>query len=130
MNNVNVKIVTTRKKEKNIRKKINGAIAFKTGYCRINFNKPIYIGTSISDLTKVIIQDFHYNYIKNKNGNKDEMLLTDTDRLMCKIDAENVCEDFCKDKDLFDFNNYPKNWKYYNKARNLIVDKKTNAACL
>ena len=98
MNNVNVKIVTTRKKEKNIRKKINGAIAFKTGYCRINFNKPIYIGTSISDLTKVIIQDFHYNYIKNKNGNKDEMLLTDTDRLMCKIDAENVCEDFCKDK--------------------------------
>ena len=109
MNNVNVKIVTTRKKEKNIRKKINGAIAFKTGYCRINFNKPIYIGTSISDLTKVIIQDFHYNYIKNKNGNKDEMLLTDTDRLMCKIDAENVCEDFCKDKDLFDFNNYPKN---------------------
>ena len=109
MNNVNVKIVTTRKKEKNVRKKINEAIAFKTGYCRINFNKPIYIGTSISDLTKVIIQDFHYNYIKNKNGNKDEMLLTDTDRLMCKIDAENVCEDFCKDKDLFDFNNYPKN---------------------
>ena len=36
------------------------------------------------------------------------MLLTDTDNLMHKTEADNVYEDFYKDKDLFDFSNYPK----------------------
>ena len=40
--------------------------------CRINLNKPIYIGISIIDLRKVLMQDFHYNYIKNKYNNKAE----------------------------------------------------------
>ena len=36
------------------------------------------------------------------------MLPTDSDSLMYKIEAENVYEDFYKDKELFDFSNYPK----------------------
>ena len=34
------------------------------------------------------------------------MLLTDTHSVTCNIEAENVCEDFYKDKELFDFSNY------------------------
>ena len=34
------------------------------------------------------MQGFHYNYIKNKYCDKDEMLLTNTDRLMYKIEAK------------------------------------------
>ena len=51
------------------------------------------------------MQDFHYNYIKNKYGDKAEMLLTDIDGLMYKIEAQNISEDFYKDKELFDFSN-------------------------
>ena len=36
------------------------------------------------------------------------MLLTDTDSIMCKIEAENVYEDFRKDKELYDFSNSAK----------------------
>ena len=38
--------------------------------------------------------------------------LTDTDTLMYKIETENVNEDLYKDKELFDFNNCPKDSKY------------------
>ena len=81
------------------------------------------MGTSILDLSKVLMQDFCYNYIKNKYGDKAESLLTDTDSLVYKIESENVYEDFCTDKNLFDFSNYPKDWKYYNNWNNLVVGK-------
>ena len=49
------------------------------------------------------------------------MLLTDTDTLMYKIKADNIHEDFYKNKELFGFSNYPKDSKYYNNANNLVV---------
>ena len=70
---------------------------------------------STLDLSKVLMQDFHYNYIKNKYGHKVGTFLRNTDSLMYKIEAENVYEDFYKDKELFEFSNLPKDLKYYNK---------------
>ena len=107
MNKVDVKIVTatrqcfnwlfrpTFKREKQFR---NRAIAFEKEKYRINLNKPIYIWITISDLRKVLMQDFHYNYIKNKCGDKAEMLLTDIDSFMYIIEVENIYEEFCKNK--------------------------------
>ena len=69
------------------------------------------------------MQDFHYNYIKNKYGGKAGMLLTDTDSLMYKIKVENVYEDSYKDKELPGFSNYPKDLRYYNNANSLVVGK-------
>ena len=48
------------------------------------------------------MQDFHCNYIKNKYGDKTEMLLTDTASLMYKTKAENVYDDFYNNKELYD----------------------------
>ena len=39
------------------------------------------------------MQDFHYDYIKNKYDGNAEMLLTNTDSVMHKIGTENVYED-------------------------------------
>ena len=59
------------------------------------------------------MQDFHYNYIKDKYGDNAEMLLTDSDSLMCNIEAKIFMKNSTKSKSyLFDFNNYPKNPKY------------------
>ena len=40
------------------------------------------------------MEDFRYNYIKNKHSDKVEMLLRDTDSLMYKTKAENIFEHF------------------------------------
>ena len=54
------------------------------------------------------MQNFLYNYNKNKSCEKAEMLLTDTDSIMYKIEGEHVYEDFYNYKELFDFSNYLK----------------------
>ena len=71
------------------------------------------------------MQNFLYNYIKNKYGDED----TDTDSLMYKIVSENAYEDFYNGKELFDFNNYPVDFKYYNNANNLVVSKMKDETC-
>ena len=100
--------------------------------CRLNLNKPIYIGASILDLSKILqyqMQDFHYSYIKNKYGDQAEMLPTDTDILMYKIEAENIYVGFYIDKELFDCSNYLKNAKFYNNSNNLVIVKVKNETC-
>ena len=55
------------------------------------------------------MEDFHYNYIKNRYVGKAEMLLRDNDSIIYEIETKNVYEDL--EEELFDFSNYPKDSK-------------------
>ena len=52
------------------------------------------------------MQEFYYDYIKNKYGNNAKLLSTDPDSLMYEIKTKYVYEDFSKKKEMFDFSNY------------------------
>jgi hypothetical protein len=69
-------------------------------------NKPAHVGMCILELSKTLMYDFHYNYIKKKYGDKSKLLFTDTDDLMYEIKADDVYEDFFKDKKMFDNSDY------------------------
>ena len=51
------------------------------------------------------------------------MLFTDTDNLTNEIKSENVYEEFFNWKDLFDFNNYPKNLKFFDETNKKLLAK-------
>ena len=51
------------------------------------------------------------------------MLFTDTDSLTYEIKSENVYKEFYKWKDLFDFSNYPKDSKFFDKSNEKVIGK-------
>ena len=63
------------------------------------FNRPIQAGFSNLELTKYLMYDFHYNYIKRIYNAK--LLFTDTENLVDEIEKNDVYEDFYKDTVFF-----------------------------
>ena len=61
------------------------------------FNKPVYLGMSILDLSKSLMYDFHYNYIKTNYGDKAKLLFTDSDSLAYEIKTKDFDKDINPD---------------------------------
>ena len=72
----------------------------------LKLDKPSYVGMCILDLSKVLMYDFHYNFIKAKYGDRARLLFTDTDSLCYHIITDDVYEDLYNHKDMFDNSDY------------------------
>ena len=68
----------------------------------LKLNRPAYVGMCILDLSKTLMYDFHYNYIKKEYGSRAKLLFTHTDSLTYEIETEDVYKDVWKRKELFD----------------------------
>ena len=51
-------------------------------------NKPVYIGMSILDISKMLMYKFWYDYIKPKYEKKSKLCYTDTDSIIIHIITE------------------------------------------
>ena len=89
----------------------------------LTLNRPAYVGMCILDLSKTLMYDFHYNYIKKKYRDKAKLLFTDTDSLTYQIEAEDVYQDFWIDKDKFDNSEYSVDSQYFDKTNKKVIGK-------
>ena len=87
------------------------------------FNKPAYIRLCILELSKVLMYEFSYDYIKSKYGKISMQLFTDTDSLMYETKTEDVYEGFSNNKKMFHFSNYLIKSKYCNNSNKLVASK-------
>ena len=95
----------------------------------LTLNRLAYVGMCILDLSKMLMYDFHNNYIKKKYNNRARLLFTDTDSLTYEIEVEDVYKDFWNGKDMFDSSDYPESSPYYCNANKKVIGKFKDEAC-
>ena len=69
---------------------------------RVKMNKPIYLGLSILEITKILMYEFWYDYMKPKYGDNVKLCYMDTDSFIMHIKTEDFYKDIADDveKDL------------------------------
>ena len=116
-NRVNIKLVNTGEQFKKLAAKPNyesrkifnkNLVSVHMKKTSLTMNKPVYLGMSILDLSKTVMFDFHYKYIKPKYGKQAKLLFTDTDSFLYEIQTEDFYKDISGDvKNRFDTSDYP-----------------------
>jgi hypothetical protein len=130
-NRVDVRLVTDRTKALKLAAMPNydrttifdeNLVAIHMKRTKLLYNKPIYLGMCILDLSKTLMYDFHYNYVKKKYGDRAKLLFTDTDSLMYEIKTDDFFQDIKDDVDkLFDNSDYPKDHMCYNSKNKKVI---------
>ena len=87
----------------------------------LTLNRPAYLGMCILDLSKTLMYDFHYNFIKQKHGNNAKLLFTDTVSLTYEIETADIYQDFWSNKPIFDNSDYSKESHFYDSTNKKVI---------
>ena len=87
-------------------------MAIEVKKTHVKMTKPLYLGMSILDISKTLMYEFWYDYIKPKYKEKAKLCYMDTDSFVINIFTEDFFEDINNDVERwFDTSNYDKNDK-------------------
>ena len=102
----NIKLVTTEEKYLRMVMRLNfksgvlfgeNLMGCEMGKIKVVTNKPVYLSQAILDLSKIIMYEFHYDYMVPKYGDKLKLCYMDTDSLVYDIKTEDFYEDIADD---------------------------------
>ena len=119
----NIKLVTTEEKYLHMVMRLNfkSGVLFgenlmdcEMGKIKVVMNKPVYLGQAILDLSKMVMYEFHYDYMVPKYGlEKLKLCYMDTDSLVYDIKTEDFYADIADDVPArFDTSGYCPNRPY------------------
>ena len=72
-------------------------MGYEMGKIKVMMNKPTYLGEAILDLSKIIVYEFHYDYMKQKYGDNLQLCYMDTDSLVYHIKSKDSYADIAGD---------------------------------
>lgn len=94
---------------------------------KIKLNKPVYLGQTILDDSKLLMYDFHYNFMLKKIERENmDLLFTDTDSLCYNIKKTDVFQIMKENKDYFDLSEYSKDSELYDPTNKKVIGKFKN----
>ena len=128
-----IKLVTTDKRRNQLASEPNyhttkyfseNLMAIEMKKTKVKMNKPIYLGMSILDISKTLMYEFWYDYIKPKYQDKAKLCYMDTDSFVIHIKTEDFYEDIANDVEKwFDSSNYDECNSVENDKRPLPIGK-------
>ena len=116
INHRDIKLVTTNKQRSKLASEPNfhstkyiskDLLIMEMKKVEVKMNKPIYLGQAILDISKTLMYEFWYNYIKPKYRDKARLCYMDTDSFVIYIKTEDFQKDIANDIERwFDTSNY------------------------
>ncbi len=70
----------------------NGLYLIETHKTQNVYDKPVYVGSTVLDLSKLHKLDFHYNVIYVQFGTRSKLIYSDTDSFVYEIEHPNIYE--------------------------------------
>ena len=111
-----IKLVTTDKRRNQLVSEPNyhttkyfseNLLAIEMKKTKVKMNKPVYLGMSILDISKTLMYEFWYDYIKPKYQDRAKLCYMDTGSFVIHIKTEDFYEDIANDVEKwFDTSNY------------------------
>ncbi|XP_077256529.1 uncharacterized protein LOC143894259 [Temnothorax americanus] len=84
-------------------------VAIELRRLEVKFNKPVYVGMCILEISKTRLYEFHYDYMAPLYRDRCRILYTDTDSLIYSLECEDAYELMRRDLDRFDMSDYAEN---------------------
>lgn len=86
----------------------------------VKLDKPVYAGMTILEKSKILMYDFYYNTLKRQYGERCELIYTDTDSLLLKIQTDDAYKNIEGNKHLYDTSDYPKDHPLHSAANKKV----------
>jgi len=130
-NRINFKLISSEEQALNLRNERQRYTIFNENLvgvhmCKkeVKLNKPIFIGQTVLDESKLVMQNFHYNFMLKKIERKNiDLLFTDTDSLCYHIKNVDPYKIMKENKDYFDLSAFPKTHELYDPKNKKVIGK-------
>ena len=101
-----IKLATTDKRTNQLVTELNyyaikcfseNLLAIEMKKAKVKMNKPIYLGLSILEISKILMYEFWYDYMKPKYGDNVKLCYMDTNSFIMNIKTEDFYKDIAND---------------------------------
>eukprot|EP00438_Fugacium_kawagutii_P027037 Skav201248 [mRNA] locus=scaffold3106:102205:103722:- [translate_table: standard] len=98
-------------------------VGVEKDFATVKLDKPIYMGMSILDYSKIHMYSFYYDVLKPKYNDDIKLVYTDTDSYVIKVDTDDIYKDFKEINEYMDFSDYNVEHPNYDKTNKKVLGK-------